>query len=128
MSFFVLQGKPGTRLASSEIVSDQLQPLQCIFYRETDLVGRTLLWFGGDNGQTEEARASERERVTQSALFATLRGKTDSPLGRKLRKRKRRERETKSRAPIPPGLEIVSFEEARLTLPHKGKTSKNPFV
>ena len=100
------ESQPGTRLASSEIVSDQLQPLQCIFYTERDLVGRTLLWFGGDNGQTEEARAGAGERVTQSALLATLRGKRIRRWGESCEK-ERGERETKSRAPIPLGPETL---------------------
>ena len=79
--FLCPRGKADTRLASSEIVSDQLDHWSA-FSTEREIW--SVARFYGLAATTDKGKRRERASVS-------LR-KTDSPLRRKLRKRKRRER------------------------------------
>ena len=65
MFFFVLQGKPGTRLASSEIVSDQLDHCSAFSTerKRGDLVGRGRTLYGLTETTDKRKR---RERACHS--------------------------------------------------------------
>ena len=119
MSSFVLQGKPGTRLASSEIVSDQLDHCSA-FSTEREREG---IWsvarFYGLTATTDKRK--RRERASVSLCTRNFERENGFAVGEKVAKKKgERDKEPCSNSAWP-----VSFEEARSTLPHKGKTSRN---